>query len=418
MRSSPHLFLGFRGKTGPPESVLHLLILFTAAVCCPHVAQGQTTAPAATPEAEKRSIHGIVKSGNMPIPGAGVSAANADTKQQVTAWTDVDGSYMLRLPADGHYTVRVQMAAFAESSQEVTLDATHPDMPANFELTLQSRAGEARSPEAHSNEAHSNEAHSNAAGSNTAEPRRPNSGGRGFQSLSLSQSGGQDSGSLSDVVPSGMPVPGIAPDSATESVAVSGNTSNSFNAMSADEMQQRFNDARQQGGGFGDSGGFGGGGRGGFGGGGAMIFGRRGFDINRPHGSVYYGVGDSALNASPYSLTGQPTEKPGYLQNSFGGSVGGPLNIPHIYHGGSKTFYFINFNGKHGENPFDQFSTVPTQPERNGDLSFLCKTGFTGPVVNGIPTCADTATINGVPTYVDQIYNPSSTNPTTGLRSP
>ena len=100
-----------------------------------------------------------------------------------------------------------------------------------------------------------------------------------------------------------------------------------------------------------------------------MVFGRRGFDINRPHGSIYYGVGDSALNASPFALTGQPTEKPAYLQNSFGGSVGGPLNIPHIYHGGSKTFYFINFNGKHGENPFDEFSTVPTLLERQGNFS-------------------------------------------------
>jgi hypothetical protein len=49
--------------------------------------------------------------------------------------------------------------------------------------------------------------------------------------------------------------------------------------------------------------------------------------------------------------------------------VGGPLNIPHIYHGGSKTFYFFNFNGKHGENPFDQFSTVPTVLERQGNFS-------------------------------------------------
>jgi hypothetical protein len=400
-------------KTGPHQFVLLVVFLFCAAMFRPHVAQGQTADHSASPEVRKRSIHGVVKSGNMPIPGAGVSAANADTKEQVTTWTDVDGSYVLRVPADGRYTVRVQMAAFAESSQEVTVDASHPEVPANFELVLLSRAREARSNEARSNEGRNN----------SAEQRRPNSGGRGFQSLSVSQSGGQDaSGSLSDVVPSGMPVPGIAPDSATESVAVSGNTSNSFNAMSADEMQQRFNDARQQGGGFGDAGGFGGGGRGGFGGGGggggAMIFGRRGFDSNRPHGSIYYGVGDSALNASPYSLTGQPTEKPGYLQNSFGGSVGGPLNIPHIYHGGTKTFYFVNFNGKHGENPFDQFSTVPTQAERNGDLSFLCKTGFTGPVVNGIPTCADIATINGALTYVDQIYNPSSTNPTTGIRSP
>ena len=84
---------------------------------------------------------------------------------------------------------------------------------------------------------------------------------------------------------------------------------------------------------------------------------------------MYYGVGDSALNAAPYALTGQPPEKPGYLQNSFGGSVGSPLNIPHIYNGGSKTFYFVNYNGKRGENPFDQFSTVPTLIERQGNFS-------------------------------------------------
>jgi len=287
----------------------------------------------------------------MPIPGAVVSASNASTKEQVNTSTDVDGSFRLRIPNDGHYTVKVQMAAFAVNSQEVALDATHQDVQTNFELILLSRAREAGN-----------------------EQRRANAGGRGFQSLSVFQSGaGQDAatGSISDVVPSGMPVPGIASDSATESVAVSGNTSNSFNAMSADELQQRFNDARQQGAGFGGGGGLGGPGGGGFGGGGfgGGSFGRRGFDINRPHGSLYYGVGDSALNASPFSLTGQPTEKPGYLQNTFGGSVGGPLNIPHIYHGGTKTFYFINYNGKRGENPFDQFSTVPTLLEREGNFS-------------------------------------------------
>src|SRR5579863_4732684 len=371
MRSFRRLLLRFRMKNRTPQFVLLMVLVSYAAASCPRQAQGQNAEQPASPEVGRRSIHGVVRSGNMPIPGAGVSAANADTKEQVATWTDVDGSYVLRVPADGNYTVHVQMAAFAESSQEVNLDATHPDVPANFELMLLSRAREA-----HSTEARGTEAGNNAARSNSSEPRRPNSGGRGFQSLSVSQSGGQDaSGSLSDVVPSGMPVPGIAPDSATESVAVSGNTSNPFNAMSADELQQRFNDARQQGGGFGGAGGiggagggFGGGGfgGGGFGGGG---FGRRGFDINRPHGSLYYSVGDSALNAAPYSLSGQPTEKPAYLQNGFGGSVGGPLNIPHIYHGGSKTFYFINYNGKRSENPFDQFSTVPTLLERQGDFS-------------------------------------------------
>lgn len=361
--------------------------------------RGQTEPVAAPPVPIQRTIHGIVKSGNMPIPGAEVSAAEATTKAVTTAWTDVDGSYVLHVPVYGKYSLRVEMAAFAKSAQEVTLDPTHPDTQQNFELILLSRARETNSSEARNG---------------GQQPWRPNVGGRGFQGVSVLQSSnGQDAagGSLSDVVPSGMPVPGIDPNSATESVAVSGNTSNSFNAMSADEMQQRFNDARQQGGGFGDLGGLGGGrggggfGGGGFGGGGAMIFGRRGFDTNKPHGSVYYSVGDAALNAAPFSLTGQPTEKPPYIQNGFGASVGGPLNIPYIYHGGTKTFYFVNYNGKRGENPFDQFSTVPTQAERNGDFSFLCKTGFSA---TGI--CNDRDANNNA---IDQIYSG-----TTAVRSP
>jgi hypothetical protein len=366
MRGSLSRFLMTKRRLRP-ESVFQFLFVFHILFFHSHLLRAQATEQTGSPAANGRTIHGVVKSGNMPIPGAEVSASNAATKQQVNAWTDVDGSYQLRIPADGSYSVRVQMAAFAGSTREVLVDATHQDMQANFELILLSRAREAH----------------------TEQQRSAGAAGRGgFQNLSVFQSGaGQDTsgGSASDVVPSGMPVPGIAADSATESVAVSGNTSNSFNAMSADELQQRFNDARQQGGGFG-GGGFGGpgGGRGGGGfggGGGAMIFGRRGFDINRPHGSLYYGVGDSALNASPFSLTGQPTEKPAYLQNSFGGSVGGPLNIPHIYHGGSKTFYFINYNGKRAENPFDQFSTVPTLLERNGCFSQtqeICDSGSIG----------------------------------------
>lgn len=316
----------------------------------------------------------------MPIPGAGVSATNTSTKQQVNTSTDVDGSYSLRIPADGSYTVRVEMPAFAANTQEIALDETHSNVQANFELILQSRARQAGT-----------------------EQRRASASGRGFQNLSVYQNAAsQDAsaGSLNDIAPAGMPVPGMASNSATESVAVSGNTSNSFNAMSADEMQQRFNDARQQGGGFGGGlgggpggGGFGGGGFGGGGSGGPMIFGRRGFDINRPHGSLYYGVGDSALNASPFELTGQPPENPSYLQNSFGGSVGGPLNIPHIYNGGSKTFYFINFNGKLGEVPYDQFSTVPTLLERQGNFS---QSTYTSGASVGLPV---------------KIFNPATNTP-------
>jgi len=284
--------------------------------------QPETAIPAAQsqpPASAGGTIHGIVKSGNMPIPGAGVAIMVASSSETTTVWTDIDGSYSAMVPAYGSYSVRVRMVAFAASSRDVVVDADHQSVQADFELTLVSRTREAQ-----------------------PQPRRPadQAAQRGFQNLSILQSmTGQDSGgsAISDVVPAGMPVPGIDPNSATESIAVSGNTSNSFNALSGDELQQRINDARQQGGGFGAGGGFGG--PGGFGGGGPgrpmTIVGRRGFDINHPHGSIYYGVGDGELNAAPYSLTGEPVIKPAYIQNSFGGSVGGPLNIPKVYHGGT-----------------------------------------------------------------------------------
>lgn len=319
----------------------------------------------------------------MPIPGAAVlisSASSADFK--ITTWTDVDGTYTAAVPAFGSYTIRVQMVAFANATQQVVVDASHPIALGNFELTLLSRTHEAPTPQ-----------------------RRANAQGfaqRGFQSLSIMQSltTGQDTANngMSDVVPSGMPVPGIDPNGATESVAVSGNVSNPFNSMSGDELQQRIADARAQGGGFGNGfGGPGGGPGGGFGGGGGrgggpmMIMGRRGFDINHPHGSLYYGIGDSALNAAPYALVGEPATNPSYQQNSFGGSIGGPLNIPKIYHGGTKTFFFANYNGRRGENPFEDFSTVPTLLERQGNFSATDYSGTTQPVQLYVPTTSTCA---------------------------
>lgn len=335
-------------------------------------AQSQPAQPQPS-ESAAGTIHGIVTSGNMPIPGAAVSISPASSSQKISVWTDVVGSYSATVPSNGSYTVQVQMVAFANSTRQVVIDASHQNVAAHFELTLLSRTREA-SPQP------------GAAGAQ-----------RGFQTLSALQNmAAQDSGgnTMSEVVPSGMPVPGIDPNSATESIAVSGNNSNPLNAMSGDELQQRINDARQNGGGFG---GGGGGGPGGFGGGGpgrAMtITGHRGFDINHPHGSIYYGIGDSALNAAPYALAGEPAANPAYVQNSFGGSVGGPLNIPKIYHGGTKTFFFVNYNGKRGENPVDQFSTVPTLLERQGNFSQTC---YTSCITAGQPV---------------EIFNPATNTP-------
>src|SRR5207237_10820280 len=73
------------------------------------------------------------------------------------------------------------------------------------------------------------------------------------------------------------------------------------------------------------------GGGGGRGGGGVFaIGGRGGFNVNRPRGNISYTGGDSALDAAPYSLTGQPAVKPAYNQNRLSASIGGPFNIATI----------------------------------------------------------------------------------------
>ncbi len=322
------------------------------------------------PAAPSFSITGVVRSGNTPIPGATVTATNASTQEKTTTSTDLNGAYTLQA-AGGKYELRVEMPAFAPSTREITL--ADPSTHADLELTLLSRTQQAARPQ-----------------------QRPTTAGagRGFQSLAVMQGlVSADNGSGADqIVPSGMPVPGIAPDIATESVSYSGSTSGvGMFGMSTDELDQRMREGREQGGGFGGGGAPGGGGPGGgpaggggggfgggfggFGGGGGrggpmVLGGGRGrYDVNRPHGSVYYSVGDSALDAAPYALTDSSTEKASYIRQRFGVSLGGPLHIPKIYNGGSKTFFFLNYNGSRGSSPYDAFSFVPTVAERSGDFS-------------------------------------------------
>jgi hypothetical protein len=337
------------------------------------------------PAAPGFSITGIVKSGNTPIPGATVTATNSSTQEKTTTSTDLNGAYSLQV-AGGKYELRVEMPAFAPSTREITL--ADPSTHADLELTLLSRTQQAALPQ-----------------------QRPATAGagRGFQSLSVMQglvSADTGNGSAADqVVPSGMPVPGIAPDIATESVSFSGSASGvGMFGMSTDELDQRMREGREQGGGFGGGGGPGGGGPGGggpggtatgvgaaggggfgggfggFGGGG----GRGRYDVNRPHGSVYYSVGDSALDAAPYALTDSSSEKASYIRQRFGVSLGGPLNIPKIYNGSGKTFFFLNYNGSRGSSPYDAFSFVPTADERNGNFSALSGVQLVNPN-NGQP---------------------------------
>jgi len=47
------------------------------------------------------TIHGVVKSGTMPIPGAQVSISLGSSAQKIAVWTDVDGIYSAAVPSYG-----------------------------------------------------------------------------------------------------------------------------------------------------------------------------------------------------------------------------------------------------------------------------------------------------------------------------
>jgi trimeric autotransporter adhesin len=340
--------------------------------------QQDTPAPAPTPQIPATppapapvtfEITGSARSGKTPLPGVTVTAANTLTGKKYVAATNSEGKFNLSGLARGRYVVRIEFMGFAAFTQEVVLNPENPAGKVDAELMLASRQQE-----------QSNNALAALAAA-----------GRGFQSLAMENSlsslggtngdggfangngGGQNNGDSAN-----LPLNGAGAEGPTESVSVSGaqGRTQDFGMGNEDELQQRIQEFRDRmqregGGAFGPPGG------GGFGGGpGIIMMGRmpRGFNINQPHGVFYYTDDNAGLDARPYSLTGTPAAKADYNQARFGFNAGGPLNIPKIFNGGNKWFFFGGWNASRGSNPYDAFSTVPTGDstnceERCGDFS-------------------------------------------------
>lgn len=85
-------------------------------------------------------------------------------------------------------------------------------------------------------------------------------------------------------------------------------------------------------------------------------------------GGLFFSLNNSALDARPYSLTGQKIEKPSYAQSRFGLNLGGPLALPKLPRS-DRTFFFVNYSGTRARSPFNATSTLPTAEQRAGDFS-------------------------------------------------
>jgi Carboxypeptidase regulatory-like domain/TonB dependent receptor len=108
---------------------------------------------------------------------------------------------------------------------------------------------------------------------------------------------------------------------------------------------------------------------------------------NHYHGSLFEYLQNDVFDARPLNFN----EKAPKMFNTFGGSLGGPLEIPKLFHGGDKTFFFFDYEGNRRSISTTEQYLVPTEAERAGDLNgFITPsnpTPFTNPLT-GQPSAA------------------------------
>jgi hypothetical protein len=86
---------------------------------------------------------------------------------------------------------------------------------------------------------------------------------------------------------------------------------------------------------------------------------------NSFHGGIFENLENAAMNAgNPFA-----SERPELIMNDFGGFIGGPITIPHVYNGKDKSFFFFSYEGLRLAKETPIVTTVPTDAMRGGDVS-------------------------------------------------
>jgi hypothetical protein len=88
------------------------------------------------------------------------------------------------------------------------------------------------------------------------------------------------------------------------------------------------------------------------------------------HGDLWEFLRNDYFDAADYFVL--PTQrKPEYRLNQFGGTLGGPLTIPHLYNGKDKTFFFVDYQGTRIVQGKTYTETVPTAAENASGFTNL-----------------------------------------------
>jgi hypothetical protein len=304
--------------------------------------------------------HGVVKFAGLPLPGATVTATQGE--KSVTAITDPDGVYAFPDLADGVWSVKVEMQAFAPQTKEIAVapGAPSPDWEMKM-MTLDELKSSAVQAAPSLPPATQTAAASAAANGNATAPAAAAANGKkpangkgkgpaqqqtgGFQRADVNAAGsGANAAPAENITP-------VDTAGASDSMVVNGSVSNGIE-------RRAIGNARR--------------------GPGSMY-----------RGDVFGILDNSVLNARPFSLSGQETPK--FYQNhlKLGGSFGGPLWIPHVLRSNGQ--FFLTYQASRNRNANTATATMPTQDERNGDFSKV--TNYQGIV----PAIIDPTTGNPFP---------------------
>lgn len=365
-----------------------VVVAWCVALSLTSQAQAASSAPShlegAAPESAAATVGGTlrghVRSGAIPLPGVTVTAQNTLTGKRYSTTTDVTGAWVLTIPQNGRYVIRTQFAAFAQGAQEAVLNASSHEQTVDFQLVLASRAAQ-------------QERREEAQAGQLPQAIRQMAA-NGAQSLNLiSALTGDAEAQGGNGGPAGAALPSIAGNSdfSEQSVAISGQSGSvsPLAGVDMDRLRDAMETFRTQSGGMtldgvpggslfsggGFSGGFGPGGfgGGGFGGGGRGGFGGmrsfRNFKPGQPHGAIFWMGSNSALNAEPFSLHGQPQNQPASGTNRFGLTFISAPYIPGVTKPSGKDTVFLTLSGSRSSNPLDEYATVPTDAQRAGDFS-------------------------------------------------
>ena len=369
---------------------------------------GAQQAAQTPPSSQGCVVSGTVQSASQPLPGVAIVAVAADGAEVASSSSETNGSFAIKIPAPGTYSIRAALSAFAPVSQQATLAEGNCAARIDLTLVLASRAaGTAASPAGAAQARQTPAAPQTSQTARAAGPGGAQAGGAvgrgrgGFQQLDVVANANANDAATDDrpeTLRAELQLPpGFSADAPTESVATTGNQTQANEALlfggrggrgefgeggpfgrgegGAGEggEQAGFGGAGFGGGGPGGGGGGRGGGPGGFGPGGpGGIGGLRGG--GRMQANANYNLGGSMFDAAPYTLNGRVREQPDYVQQRYGTSIGGPLTIPHVFNGGTRTSFFFNYGGNSSRTPVDTYSTVPTLAERAGDFSAAAST--------------------------------------------